>query len=139
MVDMRKLMDDYNPNDEGTIILAELHESEKKHVLVTHDETYFYASDDAKMSWVTPGETILKKKDQGRAIMVSDFVCPCHGSMNAFVDGVLLESSAIIKPGKNEEGWWTSERMMTQICENALFVIQFTASRLQGRVLFRSV
>lgn len=50
-----------------------------RHVLVTDDETYFYANDSKRAIWLEQGETVLRKKCQGRAVMVSAFACSCHG------------------------------------------------------------
>ncbi|CAG8782498.1 17946_t:CDS:2, partial [Dentiscutata erythropus] len=45
-----------------------------RHVLVTHDEVYL-------SFWVEDEESIIKKKGQGLAIMVSDFLCAYYGPL----------------------------------------------------------
>ena len=42
----------------------------KKIVQVTHDECAFYANDGVKMMWLEEDETVLRKKDPEKTIMV---------------------------------------------------------------------
>ena len=50
-------------------------ESADKHlVLIYHDETTFHSNEGRKTGWHVKGEWPLLPKDQGRSIMVSDFV-----------------------------------------------------------------
>ncbi|CAG8850417.1 38721_t:CDS:1, partial [Gigaspora margarita] len=87
------------------------------HVLVTHDEVYFYTNDDNSFVWVEDKESIIKKKGQGSAIMASDFLCLCHGPLrftepNAIWLGLDQEAQIIIKPGQQADGYWKSENMV---------------------------
>ncbi|KAH9115605.1 hypothetical protein LEN26_012972 [Aphanomyces euteiches] len=50
-------------------------------VWLTHDESVFYANDDGGMIWTNSAHPDLPKKSRGRSIMVSDFLCPCHGRL----------------------------------------------------------
>jgi hypothetical protein len=81
--------------------------SEETYVLVTHDETYFYSNDCKTALWLTSDESIIRKKGQGRAIMVSAFGCSCHG----------LFSLKQIVPGANADGYWKKEDMQRQLIE----------------------
>ncbi|CAG8653091.1 5212_t:CDS:2 [Dentiscutata erythropus] len=63
-----------------------------RHVLVTHDEVYFYANDDNSSFWVEDKESIIKKKGQGLAIM----------------------------PGQQADSYWKSENMVKQLREKAI-------------------
>jgi hypothetical protein len=87
-----------------------LNSEEKKLVLVWHDESCFSAYDGASYFWLQEGEKVLKKKGNGKSIMVSGFLCQCHG----------LYSHQLIIPGKNDEGWWSCEDLIKQAKESAL-------------------
>ena len=51
-----------------------LSKKEKLHILVTHDESLFYADDDRSIIWAPLGEQPLRKKGQEKSIMVSEFL-----------------------------------------------------------------
>ena len=53
----------------------------KKHVLVVHDECSFHANDHKPTVWAEDGRAISMKKDDGKALMVSTFLCECHGEL----------------------------------------------------------
>ena len=48
-------------------------------VWVSHDESIFYSNDDGGKGWGSDDHPDIHKKGNGRSIMVSDFICPCHG------------------------------------------------------------
>ena len=50
-------------------------------VPVFHDESTFRANEDQRFCRLETDEQILKPKSAGRGVMVSEFVCPCHGQM----------------------------------------------------------
>lgn len=50
-------------------------------ILIYHDESAYHANDHKSDYWLKTGEQVLKKKDQGRLIMVSDFVCEASGRL----------------------------------------------------------
>ena len=54
---------------------------EQKIVPVFHDESTFRANEDQRFCRLEKDEQILKPKYAGRGLMVSEFVCPCHGRM----------------------------------------------------------
>lgn len=57
----------------------------KQHVFVTHDESTFYANDHQKYAWLEKTESFILPKSQGRSIMISEFHCPCHGTMRGVI------------------------------------------------------
>jgi hypothetical protein len=93
---------------------------EKKIILVTHDECIFYSYDGKRGVWVRNGELPLKKKGNGRCIMVSEFLTEIGGrlclSQDQIVDNpdVPDEARTILKPGKNHEGYWKSDDLIDQ-------------------------
>jgi transposase len=84
-------------------------------VWVTHDESIFYANDDGGKGWHDEKSPDLQKKGRGRSIMVSDFLCPCHGRLFNMVDGVKIYTTQVLEVGKNHEGFWTSEHVVRQV------------------------
>lgn len=40
-----------------------------------------YGDDGKEKGWFTQGEVQIKAKGPGLSIMVSEFQCPCHGTM----------------------------------------------------------
>lgn len=96
-----------------------------EHMLVTHDECIFYANDDVSKTWMAEKETRLRKKGPGLSIMVSDFLCPCHGRLVlspavAEEVGCAAEAREIIHPGTNRMGYWKSEDMLKQLKDKAI-------------------
>jgi hypothetical protein len=59
-----------------------LEEGKKRLVLMTHDESTFYAHDQCKMTWRNDDEKAVPlAKGQGQSIMVSDFLSPDFGRL----------------------------------------------------------
>lgn len=71
---------------------------EPRLVMVTHDESTFYANDYKQVMWLEGDESVLRKKGLGGSLMVSEFQCACHGTMRSKVNPG--KSSRIITPRK---------------------------------------
>jgi hypothetical protein len=67
-------MEDYSGEDEATVIPRI--NNDLKMVMVTHDESTFYAHDGKETVWLLGNEHPILKKGQGQSIMVSEFQCP---------------------------------------------------------------
>ena len=113
-------------DDMNTVIEPELADSERKLVLVTHDESCFSSNDGRKTIWMDQDHNILRPKGEGRSIMVSAFLCECHGLLEIlpqmaqqFPD-VPGESFVIIKPGKNSDGYWRNSDLVNQVEQRVL-------------------
>ncbi|CAG8484505.1 30080_t:CDS:2 [Gigaspora margarita] len=95
MINYQKKMEQYDSDEmENVIPLEQLEIWDMCHVLVTHDEAYFYTNDDNLFIWVEDKESIIKKKGQESAIMASDFLCAYHGPLH-------LTEADTIQLGKN--------------------------------------
>jgi len=65
----------------------------------------------------------LRKKGQGRAIHISDFICETIGRLqlneeqrlSEIGNKILHEARVIMNPGKNHDGWWTVEKLVEQV------------------------
>ena len=93
-----------------------LEEGEKKLVFVTQDESTFYANDDKDTLWMSKDENYIRKKGPGSSIMVSEFQCPCHGTMR--IRG--WSSRKLFKAGESRDGWWTSKDMVAQLKDHVI-------------------
>ncbi|KAI0250190.1 hypothetical protein BJV78DRAFT_1155347 [Lactifluus subvellereus] len=102
-------------------------DSEWKHIPIHHDESIFRSNELQQRVWVTGGKMPLRKKGQGKAIHVSDFITKEMGRLslsevqisydNALPKDKRLEihdSREIIYPGKNADGWWMGEMLIKQ-------------------------
>jgi len=104
--------------------------NEKTHIFITHDECLFYANDDRPIIWAPLGELPLRKKGQGKSIMVSEFLTEIDGRLKLSEEETLLyseipiEARKFLKPGKNEEGWWTADHLLDQVINYAIPIFE---------------
>lgn len=115
MCDVEKLMTTYDGSDMTEETKPDLKNCAKEHVLVVHDESLFYSNDGDSPMWIHPKHPPLRKKGKGRCIMISEFLCECHGRMKVVVDSVEKTTMEKLMPGRNEEGWWTADHLIAQI------------------------
>jgi hypothetical protein len=101
------------PSDDDIMILIEpnLNEGDKRHILVTHDESVFYANDGKKTFWGPIGHQPLRKKGTGLSLHVSDFLTEVDGRLKFEQD----EACVTMKPGVNRDGWWKTEDLIAQV------------------------
>eukprot|EP00474_Spongospora_subterranea_P004962 CRZ05420.1 hypothetical protein [Spongospora subterranea] len=59
----------------------ELQDAEKPVVLVAHDESCFSSFEGKQTIWMEKDRQPLRPKGQGKSIMVSEFLCECHGRL----------------------------------------------------------
>lgn len=111
MVEYMKRSDFYEGDERQDVYEPILENDQSKIVFVTHDESTFYANDGKNDLWLQKGENYIRQKSAGQSIMVSEFQCPCHGTMK--VEG--WTSRQFFKAGGGREGWWTYEHMVEQL------------------------
>ena len=75
----KKSMKNFDGDTLNTIIKPQLEPGKKEFVQVTHDECHFYPNDSQRRIWIQEEENILRSKHLGCFIMVSAFLCSCHG------------------------------------------------------------
>ncbi|KAH9095140.1 hypothetical protein Ae201684P_009995 [Aphanomyces euteiches] len=121
---LEQLMTKYDGETMTNETKPELKNGEKEHVLIVHDESLFYSNDGDSPMWIHPKHPPLRKKGKGRCIMISEFLCECHGRMKAVLDGTELTTMEKLTPGKNEEGWWTADHLLHQIQQKMLPVVE---------------
>ena len=103
-----------------------LEPDDKEVILVTHDECIFYSNDGKRGVWVKSGELPLRKKGNGRSIMVSEFLTEECGRLklnlqqhqeNPFIPE---EVRIYLQPDKDRDGFWTSEHLIEQVRMKAI-------------------
>jgi hypothetical protein len=103
----------------------------REHVFIFQDESTFHANDFQNVSfYLKPGEVVLKKKERGRLIMVSGYICERFGNL-ALTDEMIadnlklpsnnrlnvVDSRTIIYPTSKESGddYWNMDQMIIQV------------------------
>jgi hypothetical protein len=73
----------------------------------------------------------MRPKSNGKSLMISGFMCDCHGFLNVNWqntkkddEGNIIhegceerKSYTIINPGRNADGYWTNENLVQQLVE----------------------
>ncbi|OAD71738.1 hypothetical protein PHYBLDRAFT_170399 [Phycomyces blakesleeanus NRRL 1555(-)] len=115
MMVYKKKMATFSENEE-TVVLPVLRSNEIEHVLVTPDESTFYANDGKDTMWPIEDENPIRKKGPGMSLMISEFKCVCHGTMARGA----WPSREVFRPGANRDGYWTSVDMLKQLKNNVI-------------------
>ena len=104
-------------------IEPELPSGEPKVVLVTQDECIFQAHDGNRRIWQEESKKNLRPKGPGASIMVSGFLCQCHGLLRLSSEiaehdpQISPDSTVIMYPGANRDGYFTNEQLAIQTKE----------------------
>jgi hypothetical protein len=95
-------------------------------VQVTHDESTFYANDGKSFFWMENGKKKILPKSKGQSIMISGFMCPCHGFSSGQVggEGEVINTYTVFYAGKAREGWFTNDDLVKQFKRCALLLRQ---------------
>ncbi|KAJ6553649.1 hypothetical protein B0H10DRAFT_2241965 [Mycena sp. CBHHK59/15] len=81
-------------------------------ILVTHDESTFYANDRRKVGWGHKSDKGKPQpKGEGESIMVSDFLTLDWGRLVHEDD----EARLLFRAGKNRDGWFNSDDVLRQV------------------------
>ena len=77
--------------EDGLTALQTGNASATKHlVLIFHDESSFHANEGQSVMWAEEGRVLIRPKNQGRGLMVSDFVTEYDGLLQLIIE-VLLQ------------------------------------------------
>ena len=115
----------------------------KRIVVVTHDESVFSSHDGRRTMWTFESHKPLRPKGQGRSLMVSEFMCECHGPLrfppsldpSSIGDGP-TESLVILKPGKNADGYWKNSDLVEQLTKKAIPIFEILHPDSIGLFIF---
>ena len=116
----QKRMESFEGEDMQTCISPDLTNGVSKIVLITQDECSFQAHDGKRHIWQEKARKEIRPKGEGASIMVSAFLCQCHGLLR--LPGDLAEmnpqispdSTVIIHPGVNKDGYFTNDDLAEQ-------------------------
>jgi len=75
------------------IIQPTLNPMERKHIPIHHDESIFRPNELQQRVWVTGGKMLLRKKGQGKAIHVLDFITEETGHLSLSEEQVFASIS----------------------------------------------
>ena len=109
-----------------TKISPELEDGTRPLVLVTHDESCFGSNDGRSYCWLDENNREIRPKGNGRSIMVSAFLCECHGilrlddELTTLHPEVPADSTVFLKPGANSEGYWKNSDLIAQVKDKAI-------------------
>ncbi|KAG2216602.1 hypothetical protein INT45_009567 [Circinella minor] len=98
MVEYNYFMEKYNEDD------------------VTMDESTFYCNESPINLWLLENENPIRNKSPSGSIMVSEFQCPCHGTMRI----KNWKSRKFFFAGTNRDGYWTWKDMHQQIKDDVI-------------------
>ncbi|KAJ7455630.1 hypothetical protein B0H11DRAFT_2322407 [Mycena galericulata] len=103
-------------NKDGVNITADVESmvaSGKRVVIWYHDESIFYAHDRTRKSWRHKDASIKPhKKGEGASLMVADYISADFGWLVGPKTG--RSARVILKPGKNRDGYFTSDDILAQ-------------------------
>jgi hypothetical protein len=105
---------DGNPvkNPEGYVLEGKYRGQPFRIILVTHDESTFYANDRRKVGWSHKSATGKPQaKGEGESIMVSDFLTMEWGRLTHEDQ----EARLLFRAGKNRDGWFSSDDLLIQV------------------------
>ncbi|CAG8744627.1 13827_t:CDS:2 [Cetraspora pellucida] len=147
MKDLEALMPQFVDDNMETVINPEINKEKQVYILVTHDECTFYANDSYPSVWAPLGMLPLHKKGKGKALMVSEFLTETRGCLTitpAEINELNLSSTfpqearVIVKPGKNDDGWWNASDMLMQVSNKAILIFEATHPNCIGIFAFDS-
>lgn len=116
MMEYMRRYEFYEGDDMDVVVDLALAVGEKNIVFVTYDESAFYSNLGKNNLWLLKGEKNIRKKDAGSSNVISEFQCPCHGTMRS--NG--RSSRIVFKVGTHRKGWWTIEETMNQLKNDAI-------------------
>ena len=116
----KESMKDFDGDMLDIILEPQIKPGEKEFVQVTHDECHFYANDGQRRIWMREDEDILRSKHIGCSIMVSAFLCPCHGLMRlsdeqSQANPHIRYKETFVLRSIQADGYWKSEHMLDQV------------------------
>lgn len=88
---------------------------DKEVIFITHDETTFYANDCNTSMWMEGAKQKIRPKSVGTSLMVSGFVCPCHGFIRGQMGDEQVTSYKLFEAGVNRDGWFTNDDLIEQL------------------------
>ena len=112
--------------EDGQTAVQKGNPAASKHlVLIFHDESSFHANEGQSVMWAEEGRVPIRPKNQGRGLMVSDFVTEFDGLLQLSIDeyrkaaesdpSVRMCAREILKFGSGNDGYWNNARFLKQM------------------------
>ncbi|CAG8578641.1 11272_t:CDS:2 [Scutellospora calospora] len=141
MFTYRKYMKTFDGDILDIVLEPKLGPGEKEIVQVTHDKCHFYANDGQRRIWIGKNEDILCPKGEGRSVMVSAFLCSCHGLLQLSDKQMranlhIMHKEAFILCSIQLDGYWKSEHMLEQLVQQAILIFEVLHSGCIGVFCF---
>ena len=112
-----------------------------KTVIFFHDETTFQANEDQSTFWGSKGTVVMKPKNKGAGIMVSDFIDERNGylclTQEEYVRAreadstIQMQARCLFEYGEAKEGYWTCEKFIQQM-RKAIKIAEFKYPKSEG-------
>ena len=124
------------------VTLPMLSSDQRPRISVTHDKSCFSSHDGNTTIWMDIKDRPLRPKGQGRSIMVSEFLCECHGPLKLIEHqmkdhtGISFETYAIIMPGKQKDRYWTISDLIHQVKTKLMPILKILHPGCDALVLF---
>ena len=103
--------------------------ADKHVVLIFHDETVFHSNEGRVYAWHEKGSGPLRPKDQGRGIMVTDFIDEFNGYLrlsqseiarrDELGQDVPIYAREVMHIGEEHEGYFTADNFCLQVAKAA--------------------
>jgi len=113
MVDIQRKSWTYEGDDRQTRVDPNLAPGERPTVFIVHDEATFYCNEGRRIYWLENGKKKILPKSRGQSIMISGFICACHGFMS--LNG--RKGFEFFEAGKAREGWYTNADLVDLVKE----------------------
>jgi hypothetical protein len=142
MASYEKRMVQYVGDFMETAIQPEIQGDHRVLVLVTHDESCFGCNDGRNFCWLDENNRQIRPKGNGRSVMVSAFLCECHGILKLNEQqqqenpDVPADSTIFLKPGANSEGYWKNSDLASQLQDKALPIFRVLHPNAGGLFIF---
>jgi len=78
------------------VVDPQLGVDERLLIMVAHDESIFYSNDSVPAYWKKRWTFPLRKKGLGKGLMVSTFICECHGELRVTVPVDILGDDVLV-------------------------------------------
>ncbi|CAG8807959.1 3058_t:CDS:2 [Cetraspora pellucida] len=144
---LETLMLQFVGEDMKIVINPEISEEQQVHIFVTHDECTFYTNDSYPSVWTPLGMPPLHKKEIDKSLMVSEFLTETYDHLTITLKKIdklnllpifLQEACVIIKPDKNDKGWWNGSNLLTQVANKAIPIFEATHLNCIGVFIFNN-
>ena len=119
--------------------------SEKRLVLIYHDESVFHANDAQSWQWAEEDKITIRPKSQGRGLMISDFIEEHGGYLQLTTEehevaklsepNLPLKARVVFKFGSQGDGYWNNELFINQV-KSAISIAEFKYPKEQNTIMF---